>query len=663
MHASAEDGAPSNQSLAWLPRATALAFFGLSGLLFLVALLIAVALPYGEWDAMALGTWSREIATHWPTIHFSDIYFADYNRPLFFVTQGFFWHVFGFHQAVGRIWSLAFALLLAAAICFLARDAAKRYASLAAATAVLLLFLVRDFDLHVASGLTDVPAAALVATTVALLRMRRLRRAQPFAIATAAAGAVLTKPSALPALVGVCCALALGARSTVRGRVELVLAIAGGVLLALLYDVYEARRLGMGLWAFLSGYTGTEGSAYYARLADEVRTGVLLGAGWLGTQLRLLLLFAVAYAVVRLVTPRHRLAVGVAFPVAVACALLGPRLASTLGSPATIPSSGGGDSARAATILLDASLLFSLNAPRTVIPTRLQLARLLTWAAPTFALWLHGYPFETRALAPAWPPMILLMTLALVPAFAGAFALARPALAVPALALIVLGAFAAYNINGLGSSGWRQLRSAGVSGFADAALMRNVALGGDFSAEVNALAPQVTADDRILTSDGRLRFFYLDQVDLQEPRSCSQLAGHRLFVLLEDDEIRALYGRRAESSYWESCKGAGLTKVDERPGAFAIFVRGAARPTVGGCGVSPETQTSLAIEFGRTRTSAAARLLLSRVAALGFVQAKVEQLGCSLYRVVETGIPDEDVAKSILAETQAAHLSATLVRP
>jgi hypothetical protein len=528
---------------------------------------------------------------------------------------------------------------------------------------VLLLFLVRDFDVHVASGLTDVPAAALVAATAALSTTRRLRGVQPFAIGITAAGAVLAKPSALPALAGVCCALALGDRATVRPRARHVLAVVGGVLLALLYDLYEAKRLGMGLWSFLSGYTGTEGSAYYARLADAVRTGVLLGGGWLGTQLRLLLLFAIAYAVVRLVTPRHRLAVGIAFPVAVACALLGPRLASALGSPAAIPSSGGGESAHGATILLDASLLFSLNAPRTVIPTRLQLGRLLIWTLPTFALWIRGYPFETRALAPAWPPMILLITLSLVPAFAGAFALARPALAVPAVPLIVLGALAAYNINGLGSSGWRQLRSDGISGFANAALMRNVALGGDFSAEVNALEPQVAPKDRILTSDGRLRFFYLDQVDLQEPQSCGQLAGHRLFVLLEADEIRALYGHRADSSYWESCRGARLTKVDERPGAFAIFVQGSARPTVGGCGVVPVAPTTLAIEFGRTRTTGAADRLLRQVAALGFVQAKVEQLGCSLYRVVETGIPDEAVAKSILAETEAAHLPTRLVRP
>jgi hypothetical protein len=64
----------------------ALGFFGLSGVLFLLALLVAVTLPYGEWDAMSLGTWSREIAGHWPTLHFFHVYFANYHRPLFYVT-------------------------------------------------------------------------------------------------------------------------------------------------------------------------------------------------------------------------------------------------------------------------------------------------------------------------------------------------------------------------------------------------------------------------------------------------------------------------------------------------------------------------------------------------------------------------------------------------
>jgi hypothetical protein len=46
---------------------------------------------------------------------------------------------------------------------------------------------------------------------------------------------------------------------------------------------------------------------------------------------------------------------------------------------------------------------------------------------------------------------------------------------------------------------------------------------------------------------------------------------------------------------------------------------------------------------------------------LGFVQARVEQLACELYRVVETGIPSTAVGRSIVDEATQAHLKASLV--
>ena len=234
-------------------------------------------------------------------------------------------------------------------------------------------------------------------------------------------------------------------------------------------------------------------------------------------------------------------------------------------------------------------------------------------------------------------------------------------MAIPALALVVLGAYAVQNINGLGSNGWRQIRAAGVTGLGNDALMRNIALGGDFSSEMNALTPQVERSDRILTFDQRLRFYYLTQIDFQAPTSCPQLHGHRLFVLLESDEVRQLYGRRADSAFWESCP-TRLTKVDERPGAYAIFVNGALRPSTGGCGATAVTP-GLAVEFGPSyRTEGEAKTALASVVGLGFVEARVEQAGCASYRVVETGIPDESVGKSVVAEALNAKLVARLVK-
>ena len=69
----------------------------------------------------------------------------------------------------------------------------------------------------------------------------------------------------------------------------------------------------------------------------------------------------------------------------------------------------------------------------------------------------------------------------------------------------------------------------------------------------------------------------------------------------------------------------------------------------------------MAVEFGRLHSSARAEALRKHVAAAGFVEAKVEQLGCSLYRVVETGVPSQAVGQSILEEAKSARITATLV--
>ncbi|HUK95451.1 MAG TPA: hypothetical protein VLU96_10395, partial [Gaiellaceae bacterium] len=56
-----------------------------------------------------------------------------------------------------------------------------------------------------------------------------------------------------------------------------------------------------------------------------------------------------------------------------------------------------------------------------------------------------------------------------------------------------------------------------------------------------------------------------------------------------------------------------------------------------------------------------AQVLLTRLRDDGFVQAKIEQLGCASFRVVETGVPSAGVGKSILDEVKSAHFHAKLV--
>jgi len=632
------------------------AYFAVAVVFLALALLVAIALPYGEYDAMAFGVWSRLIGEHWPTFHFAQAYPGAYQRPVFFVLQGLLWHVFGFHQWLGRLLSLAFSVLLAATVAVLAGRIAPRYRGLAAALSIVVLLTVSYFDRYVAAGLTDVPVAAMIGLTAVLLYARRLGRAQLPLVGVAAALAILTKPSALAALIGLGAAVVIGPRNGLRGRLYALLAIGLGTVAALAYDLSQARYFHMGFWSFFTLGSG----GFWAQLAGQTRRQVLLDGAWLGPDLRIFLWFGFVYAVARIVGSRHRPAVLVAFPISAVWSWLGPHLSGAHGLRVGILGTGG-TTEQLAVLVLAASLLFALAAPDDAVPDRLQLARLLLWALPTLVVFGREATYTLRLLSPAWPPLVLLVTCTLLPAYAGARRRSEWLVAVPACALLTLVVLATYNINGLGASGWQQLRAGGFSGLTNAASMRSLALGGDFADEIDAVESQITRGDRILTYDGRLVFFYLDQVDIQRPQSCAQLPGHRLFVLLEDDEIRKQFGTRASPAFWEACKNATLTKVAERPGAFAVFVNGVANPAAGECGVTPPPDQGLAIEFGRMRTAAAAEALQRHVAALGFIQAKVEQLGCSLYRVVETGVPNKAVGQSIIAEAKSAGVSVKLV--
>ena len=612
---------------------------------FACAVLVAATLPFGEWDAMAFGTWARQMADHWPHLRFPDQGPIEYHRPLFYFLEGTLWRVFGFHQALGRLLSLVFAVLLAGALAFAAaRSAARRYAVVAAALALGLVLATTPFEHYVVSGLTDVPVAALIAATAALLFTRRW----PL-VALAACLALLTKPTALSSLAGLAIAVLIGPRATIRRRLPAAAAIGLGTAAALVYDAVQAHLSHVGLGTFL---TAGGKDAFYTALAASHRRNALLDESWLGAELRILLLFALLYAVLRL-RVAHRTAVAVALPVAFAWSVAGPHIAGGAG----VVAGSGGPFRSAVALLLAGCLLFALEAPADAVADRLALARLLVWAAPPLLLWIVYSVYDVRLLSAAWPPLLLLMTRAVLPAVAGAAQLdARAALA-PAAVVLAAAALGSLDVNGFGSAGWHRFASA----LGDRTALRSLALGGDFSAELAAIEPQLAGTRTILTEDSRLRFYYAGKVALQPPGSCAQLrpAGS-LLVLLESDEERTLYGNRATSSFWQQCRHPALTMVAERPGAFAVFTGHAPVAVAGGCAAEPP-QPGLAIEFGRFRTEPRAEALLAQAKGLGFVQAQVAQLGCSSYAVVETGVPSRAVGRSIIAEAKSAHLRATIV--
>lgn len=618
--------------------------------LLLCATAVAVKLPLGDWDAMAYAIWSREIAAHWPHFEFGDVPAVDLHRPVFYYLEGTLWAIFGFHQALGRLLALAFGVLLAGTLAFTAaRSSPRRYGPAAAAIVLALLIASYPYERYLVSGLTDVPVAAMIMLTGAtLVAVRKRPRLLPL-VAVTACLALLTKPTALASLLGLGAAVLLGDRAGLRRRAYATAAIGAGMIVALAYDAHEAGRLHISTWRFLT--IGTDG--YYAALAATRRNHELLDQAWLGSNLRLVLIFGVVYAVARLAT-RHRIAVAVALPIAIVWSITGPHLAG--GASGIVPGSGG--SLQSVVVLvLAAALLFALASPADAVAGRLELGRLLVWLAPPLIVWIVYSAQDIRLMSAAWPPLFLLLGRALLPAVAGAAAIDLAALAVPAAALLVLAVVGTLDLNGFGRDGWHRFSN----GIGNRDAMRSLALGGDFTAELDALEPLLPTTRTIVTADARLQFYYLERVRLEGPAACSQLEGNgTTLVLLESDEERTVYGDKATSAFWQACRKPKATLVTERPGAYAIFVTGSlGETTIGTCNTAPTS--GLSVEFGRFRTAAAANTLLAQAKGLGFVQARVEQLGCGLYRVVETGVASNDVGRSIVAEAKSAHLRARIV--
>ena len=148
----------------------------------------------------------------------------------------------------------------------------------------------------------------MIALTAAILYVRCLGRARLPLLGLAACLAVLTKPSALVRWRSRRGGAARPARR-LRGLFAVVALVAGATVGLCKRQSSQARYLHMGLRAFLTDGTG----GFYASLNAHVRSDVLLDSSWLGADLRILLVFALVYALARLI-PRstHRISVGVA---------------------------------------------------------------------------------------------------------------------------------------------------------------------------------------------------------------------------------------------------------------------------------------------------------------------------------------------------------------
>lgn len=623
----------------------------------LLAALIGIVLPYRSWDAFAFGAWSHEMAL---TGHYyaSTAFVSTFQRPLFYVLQALVWRLLGFHMWEGRLLSLAFTSLLVGAVVVLAR----RMLGLGwfgGVLAALVVVLIPDVASQAVGGLSDVPAAAMVALTAALHYRAPRTRLMVAVIALTAALTVVSKSTPILAIGGLVVASLITGFGPFRARVLRVAPLVVGSVVGTSYFFYEARHLGLRISSFLSAGTGD----VYAVLARQTRADECLRMDILGTDLRILLWFGILYAAGRVARIPHRRVARIATPAAPALSWVLPGFAS--GGSFLGPLAGGVDFHGVIFFVLAALLLCCSLATDEEAPSPMLLSGLLVWAAPPLVAWFLRGTYATRLASPAWPPLVLLLSLVLGMVVRGARRISPAAGAVVVAPMVALVILSFPSIDGLGGGMWHSFWAAGPSAWGDSARMRAFGLG-PLDDEVRVVTAQVGLTGRVRTTDARLRFWLLSRVDYGPAVVCRDLGNDRAFVLLLDPSsastMEALKSGSSSPAYWSKCRNPPIFEVWQVPNAFAAFTVGSPRDASPQACQVPARAGGLVAVFGADLTREQAEALRARATRVGFRPVALEQTTCRRYAVTLRGFSGEANARSFAAEARDAGFTVSLER-
>ena len=528
--------------------------------------LVVTVVPYYHWDELAYGEWSRLIAAS-GGFRFPSITAQTYQRPLFYVVQGWLWRLLGEHEILGRLLAVGFLAVLIVCVYRLGGVAGGPGTNRErGALAVLVLLAVTEVAAAAGATLTDIPVAALVASTATLLWTSSGTWASNLGVAIAAAAAVLVKPNALPALAGLAAAHAVGPWRGSHARLRQLGWLGLGTMAGLAYSVWMAATLHQSVPEFLQSAIG----GYYADLGRRVRVSHVVNFEWLGPWLALPLLVSLLNAATRATDRTARLLAWLVLPVAVAALWAGGWFAPPGGVTA--------DTAAALGKRWIPALFFAvvvMVVSRETAP-RLFVLRHVVWAAPAFASWVIYAPYEMRFLSPIWAPLVLLTT---VPIAHGLFGWLRVAPRVGQLMMVVVAVLAASNarmIEGLDVRTSLAIARTAIVFRADPARMRGV-VSPDVEPVLEALRPRLRPNDRIFSPEGRLRYYFPGRVAQAYPTRCEELVGYRFFVLPLIPAVRDHFiyiGASPEPAFWGACRRPRLDRIPAEGTAVVFEITG-----------------------------------------------------------------------------------------
>ena len=556
------------------PRWVRLLFIGVFVVALVAAVLVggvlAVTFPYHDWDAFAFGDLSRAIADGRYSI--TDFGPAVVQRPVFYVLQGWSWAIFGLSFTAGRLLSLGFFIILVVSTARLPRvsGSGHRLELALAGTVVLCIPAVTNYAV---AGLSDVPAAAMLAATAAVALTTRGGRARGVGLCLLTLLAVLTKPSVLVPLAGLLLALAVidagrdrlrFRRRTDRELGATLAPLAVGLVIGLVLHGLAAARLGVGMVDYLTAGTG----GYWSERAASERWDAVLRVDVLGPALRLPLAFVILYAPLRGLGLSHRLSATGSLALAALWTIVGSAIAAEGDRPLWSPE------ATFAWIGFLVLLALFARANNDDAPTRLHLTQFSLIALPPLVVWAYATPYADRLAATAWPGLAVLVALVVAVPVRRLAQTAGVAAAAPAIVLCVAlwASFASFD--GLSSDQWRELRSLGVSGIQDDNRTLNIVL--PAIQESNELIESAMGSDgRLSTSDPRFSYWFPHRVNVDYVTTCAQLDGYAAFILLTSDESRAQVeakGGSGDPAWWAQCKHPQLRQASDGANGYAVFL-------------------------------------------------------------------------------------------
>jgi hypothetical protein len=156
---------------------------------------------------------------------------------------------------------------------------------------------------------------------------------------------------------------------------------------------------------------------------------------------------------------------------------------------------------------------------------------------------------------------------------------------------------------------------------------------------------------RIVSSDGRLAYFFPGRVEVAYARTCGELDGARFFSFLvsgESLEFAELQQQPTDPVGWIQCEDPRVELVGAQDGIYAAFVVDgppARASTPEDCHIVAGPGQLFDAVFGKDLSYPEAVALVTRALGVGFEGTHIERTGCSRFRVVVTGIPEDETVQ------------------